>query len=384
IDPSVTDWCGETDECVAWVDLVDITPPEIEVELSRYVLWPPNHKMATIIATVEATDNCDPDLAITLVSITSDEPDNGLGDGNTVDDIQGADFGTEDYEFQLRSERQGGGDGRVYTIVYRATDFAGNSTDNTVYVRVPHDQSGFAVATNGFTGTGTGFEESAQAFTVVIMSRSKVTAVGVDGEQMLIEKKFNATAIDLTQAYVGNTAGVLLPVAAKPIDQNRDGKKDLALTYLTADLEPLMGEMLTDPGDPVGLHYQSANEVDYLVPDIFQMGLAELLGGGARSGVDDIEETVLATRLFPVQPNPFSARTTIRFNLRRDDKVSLSVYDARGALVRTLVDEAIPAGLHEVAWDGTDNSGHVVAAGVYFTRFKAGEYSATEKTMYLK
>jgi hypothetical protein len=379
----ITDWCGETDECVAWVDLVDITPPEIEVELNRYVLWPPNHKMADIVATVEATDNCDPDPAVVLVSITSDEPDNDIGDGNTVDDIQGAAFMTEDYEFQLRSERQGGGDGRVYTIVYRATDFSGNSADDTVYVRVPHDQSGMAVATTGFTWDGTGIEEAARTFTLVIMSRTKVYGTGIEGQVMLVEKKFNAPAIDLTQAYVGNTMGVLLPVNAKAIDQDGDRKKDLALTYRVADLQPLLDD-ISDPLDPIGLHYQSENGVDYLVPDIFQMGLAELLGGGARTGVDDAEETILATRLFPVQPNPFSARTTIRFSLRSEEEVSINVYDARGGLVRTLVDQVIPSGQHQVVWDGKDNFGRNVATGVYFTRFKAGDYSAAEKTMYLR
>jgi flagellar hook assembly protein FlgD len=101
-------------------------------------------------------------------------------------------------------------------------------------------------------------------------------------------------------------------------------------------------------------------------------------------GVDDTEEMVLATRLFPVQPNPFSARTTIRFSLRSEEEVSLSIYDARGQLVKTLADHEMPAGMHEVAWDGTDNMGHVVASGVYFTKFAAGAYTRTEKTMYLK
>jgi hypothetical protein len=278
----------------------------------------------------------------------------------------------------------GGGDGRVYTIVYRATDFSGNSTDDTVYVRVPHDQSGMAVATTGFTWEGTGIEESARTFTLVIISRTKVYGTDTDGEVMLIEKKFNAPAVDLTQAYVGNTMGVLLPVSAKAIDQNGDHKKDLALTYSVADLQPLLDDEMRDPLDPIGMHYQSENGVDYLVPDIFQLGLAELLGGGARMGVDDTEETVLATRLFPVQPNPFRARTTIRFSLRTDEEVSLSIYDARGQLVKTLADHEMPAGLHETTWDGTDNSGHAVAAGVYFTKFAAGSYSKTEKTMHLK
>ena len=58
----------------------------------------------------------------------SDEPDNGPGDGNTDNDIQEADPGTDDRNFLLRSERSGNGDGRVYTIAYSVTDCSGNST----------------------------------------------------------------------------------------------------------------------------------------------------------------------------------------------------------------------------------------------------------------
>ena len=75
-----------------------------------------------------------------LVSITSNEPDNGKGDGNTVNDIQGAAFGTDDREFKLRSERSGRGSGRVYTITYEAEDQSGNTTTAEVTVTVPHDR----------------------------------------------------------------------------------------------------------------------------------------------------------------------------------------------------------------------------------------------------
>lgn len=74
----------------------------------------------------------------------SDEPDNakGNGDGNTVNDIQGADISTEDYFFSLRAERAGKGDGRVYTITYTATDACGNSASASATVTVPHNKGG--------------------------------------------------------------------------------------------------------------------------------------------------------------------------------------------------------------------------------------------------
>jgi hypothetical protein len=80
----------------------------------------------------------DPAVAFQLLSITSDEPDNGLGDGDTAGDIQGATLGTADTSFALRAERSGAGSGRVYTVVYRATDGSGNSSLATARVTVPH------------------------------------------------------------------------------------------------------------------------------------------------------------------------------------------------------------------------------------------------------
>ena len=121
------------------IKIVDGTP-EISVSVEPDMLWPPNHKMTMIKATVTVTDLIDPDPQIVLESITCNEPDNGKGDGNTKNDIQDADFGTEDYEFSLRAERSGKGEGRIYTITYTVTDFAGNSSSATATVTVSHDQ----------------------------------------------------------------------------------------------------------------------------------------------------------------------------------------------------------------------------------------------------
>jgi len=73
------------------------------------------------------------------VSITSSEADDGLGDGDTADDIQGVDYGTNDTEFQLRAERSGLGSGRVYTLTYMTSDGAGNTSECSAEVTVSHD-----------------------------------------------------------------------------------------------------------------------------------------------------------------------------------------------------------------------------------------------------
>jgi hypothetical protein len=122
------------------VTVADTTGPTITASVTPTELWPPNHKMVPHTVSIGVTDVCDPSPTFVLKSIVSNEPDNDTGDGNTVNDIQGADFGTPDVDFSLRAERKGNGTGRQYTITYTATDSSGNSTDAVLVVSVPHDQ----------------------------------------------------------------------------------------------------------------------------------------------------------------------------------------------------------------------------------------------------
>jgi len=70
------------------------------------------------------------------------------------------------------------------------------------------------------------------------------------------------------------------------------------------------------------------------------------------------------------RPNPFRSRTAIRFTVPERMRVDLSVYDVRGALVARLLEGVVPAGGHDVAWDGRSGTGRVAAAGVYFLRLE--------------
>ncbi len=389
-----TDKCGSVDMCDATVIVRDITPPDISVTLNRYVLWPPNHKMADIVATVEVEDNCDPDPVVVLASIVSDESPDSLGDGSTDPDID-AGIGMDDRTFRLRSERAGGGDGRTYAITYTATDFSGNSASATVFVDVPHDQGGLALASVGFNPAGTGLVRLSESFVLVIPSRMGVYGVDEMGNTILVEQVFDATQIDISRAYVGNTIGTLLPLETREIDNNGDQMADLVLYYSVEDAEPLVESFMPTadgdlwvavPLDPLGLHYVSANGINYLVADIFQLGEPVPLESGASSGVGDDRAGVIpeATTLLPVSPNPFSRSTTVRYSLKTNEQVRLSVYDASGALVRTLENDMMPAGHHQTLWDGRDQSRGPVAAGIYFVRFQAGSYTKTEKMMLLK
>ena len=87
-------------------------------------------------------DGCDPAAGFVLTSITSNEADDGEDDGSTVGDIRGAEYGTPDTSFQLRAERSGLGNGRVYTIRYSAHDGSGNTAETILEVRVPLNKGG--------------------------------------------------------------------------------------------------------------------------------------------------------------------------------------------------------------------------------------------------
>lgn len=118
---------------------IDTVAPELEVTLNQYELWSPNHKMHDIIATLTYEDVTSQIANVELVSITSNEPDS-VNKGDKENDIQDAEFGTDDAVFKLRAERLGKGEGRVYTITYKVTDAAGHETTQMVEVIVPHDK----------------------------------------------------------------------------------------------------------------------------------------------------------------------------------------------------------------------------------------------------
>jgi agmatine/peptidylarginine deiminase len=69
-------------------------------------------------------------------------------------------------------------------------------------------------------------------------------------------------------------------------------------------------------------------------------------------------------------PNPFNPRTTFQFELLYADQVCLDIIDARGRSVRRLVDEICPAGICEIPWDGKDDRGRALPAGVYLWRLR--------------
>jgi hypothetical protein len=95
-------------------------------------LWPPNHKFVTVGLT-GATGG-----TLVITGVTQDEPLNGTGDGDTSPDAAWVSSTVRD-KVQLRAERSGTGDGRVYRVAFEVNG-SGGECSGVVYVGVPHDQ----------------------------------------------------------------------------------------------------------------------------------------------------------------------------------------------------------------------------------------------------
>jgi hypothetical protein len=343
--------------------VADTTPPTIEVTLNRYSLWPPNHKMSPIMATVTAEDNCDPMVAFELTSITSNEPDNGLGDGDTADDIQQAAFGTPDLAFQLRSERSGTGTGRVYTIIYTAEDNAGNTATDTVAVRVSHDRSGMAA--NAVDPDGPAYAPLSERFGVVI--RGSVMR--------------DVALVDANEASLGNHLAAIRPRAARVRDVDGDGHLDLALVYDKETAVRLLWE--SGESNTVGLHY-TLGGIDYLVDDIREIGVSmggfEVVPGVGDDEVPAPEDASL--------PEEITARPTVTrgelLTLPTAGHVRVEIFNVQGRRVRTLADRFVAAGSLDLDWNERDDQGSSVPAGVYFYRIVAPGFRDVRKVQVVR
>ena len=114
-------------------------------------------------------------------------------------------------------------------------------------------------------------------------------------------------------------------------------------------------------------------------------------------GVSNIEEisftytgtevgnvVVAATVLNNNYPNPFNPETNIAYSIKEAGNVTIEVYNLRGQLVKTLVNETKETGDYTATWSGTDNSNKSVSSGVYFYKMKSGNYTSTKKMILMK
>ena len=101
---------------------------------------------------------------------------------------------------------------------------------------------------------------------------------------------------------------------------------------------------------------------------------------------NDDEDFILPTEFIVHNnfPNPFNPTTTISYELPKNSFVNIIIYDLLGREVKVLVSGELVSGFHEIIWDGKDNFGRSVGAGVYFYLIKAGEFRQMKKMVLLK
>ena len=131
---AVADLNPGNDSASVTVTASNPSPVISNVTVSRPVLWPPNHRMVAETVSYNVTDNCG--VPACTLSVASNEPQNGTGDGDTSPDWTIADS----HHVSLRAERAGSGNGRIYTIKVTCTDTGGGSSSASTTVNVPHHQ----------------------------------------------------------------------------------------------------------------------------------------------------------------------------------------------------------------------------------------------------
>jgi len=102
------------------------------------------------------------------------------------------------------------------------------------------------------------------------------------------------------------------------------------------------------------------------------------------TGVAECMDSHASKTLLWSAPNPFDGKILVKYSLSRSCVISLVIYNAVGARIKTLLNETQNSGNHSVVWHGTDDSSRKLPSGVYFLKLKAGDYSATEKLLLIR
>ncbi len=140
--------------------------------------------------------------------------------------------------------------------------------------------------------------------------------------------------------------------------------------------------------DTGSYYYDEFNQADFDSHGLY-LGYISVYGGGYYEyhrvrwylGESDSEDELVQEPEIKLNcyPNPFSSSSTISFILPKSENVKLYVYNLKGQVIRRLCDESKALGEHSILWDGLDESGKQVSAGVYIVRINSGKHTSTKK-----
>ena len=97
---------------------------------------------------------------------------------------------------------------------------------------------------------------------------------------------------------------------------------------------------------------------------------------------DELE--ISSYHLYDAYPNPFNPSTNIKYNLKHDSQVKITIYDQRGRLINTLIDKKEKSGVKSIRWNGKNTKSQSVGSGMYLYRIQAGTFNQTKKLVLIK
>ena len=186
------------------------------------------------------------------------------------------------------------------------------------------------------------------------------------------------TAIPFTHTLVSTISSGFTPVSGSSYSNDYGATWKVADTssnfnsFAVAFLNPLIGWAgRADSPDPNGGMYKWK----------YQFSLDNnVIADDANTSTDNaIASTKTNTTSLIAYPNPVSTFTTISFNLQQSQKVSVTVYDMNGKLIKTLAGAQMQAGIHQLTWNAKDEKGNAVGSGIYSLKLQAGNYIEKKK-----
>ena len=166
------------------------------------------------------------------------------------------------------------------------------------------------------------------------------------------------------------------------------GDGEIVVQYLTElQLEGVSTIGIENYSETVGIEYCYNANYDSLAVPITDDFAILYTTKQPTPGIEELNKLVnlpVKTMMSTVYPNPFARDLRISYQLASSSRVSLMVYDVAGRAVCGLVDGVCEPGYYAINWNGCDNRGRKVPAGVYFVRFHTVEYQQVQKTVLLR
>jgi len=261
-------------------------------------------------------------------------------------------------------------------------DITGTSTTHSPTIGIENSDGTKGIQYH-YNGTGGPYSTGAKAGGVTIM-------FGDDPQTLPVElSSFTATL----------TADMFVQVAwVAQSETNHLGYNILRAQSNQADEALKINPLIISEGENLGtqISYSYADaEVDagstyyYWLESVDLGGISTLYGPLSVLVTGDpndpgTPELPTVTKLMNAFPNPFNPNTTLRYSLKEAGKVRIEIYNLKGQMVRSYINDHATPGYYQVSWDGKDAQGRKVSSGVYMYRMSSGRYHSTKKMVLAK